>query len=67
MGDSSTIDFMYIPDFDPDMRAAPVELRVPILPFTQASAATKAEVTEAEPEVGLILSILLLVGSIAHS
>ena len=30
--DSSTIDFAYIPDFDPDTRSAPVEFRVPILP-----------------------------------
>ncbi|KAF2677257.1 hypothetical protein K458DRAFT_424119 [Lentithecium fluviatile CBS 122367] len=32
--DSSTIDFAYIPDFDPDARSAPVDIRVPILPQT---------------------------------
>jgi hypothetical protein len=51
VNDSSTIDFMYIPDFDPDMKAAPVEVRVPILPFTQASEATRAEAIEPEAPV----------------
>lgn len=51
VGDSSTIDFMYIPDFDPDLRSAPVEIRVPIMPWTQASEATRAELTEAEEPV----------------
>ncbi|KAF2833617.1 hypothetical protein CC86DRAFT_278858 [Ophiobolus disseminans] len=49
--DTSTIDFMYIPDFDPELRPAKYELRVPILPFTQASEAVKAEATEAETPV----------------
>lgn len=47
VGDTSTIDFMYIPEFDPDMGSAPV-LRVPILPFTEASESVKAHATEAE-------------------
>ncbi|KAL6707144.1 hypothetical protein ACN47E_004691 [Coniothyrium glycines] len=51
VGDSSTIDFAYIPDFDPDTQTAPVKLRVPILPWTNPSAAIKAELTEAEAEV----------------
>ncbi|KAF2441954.1 hypothetical protein P171DRAFT_434547 [Karstenula rhodostoma CBS 690.94] len=32
--DSSTIDFAFVPDFDPDLGAAPVAIRVPILPTT---------------------------------
>jgi len=31
--DSSTMDFTYIPDFDPDTRSAPLGVRVPILPW----------------------------------
>ncbi|KAH7389580.1 hypothetical protein DE146DRAFT_701020 [Phaeosphaeria sp. MPI-PUGE-AT-0046c] len=53
VNDSSTIDFMYIPDFDPDMKAAPVNIRVPIIPWTQPSNAARAEATEAETEVML--------------
>jgi hypothetical protein len=49
--DSSTIDFAYIPDFNPDLTVSSEKLRVPILPFTQASEATKAAATEAETPV----------------
>jgi len=31
--DSSTMDFTYIPDFDPETRSAPLGVRVPILPW----------------------------------
>jgi hypothetical protein len=51
--DSSTIDFMYIPDFNPDLQVSSGSLRVPILPWMQASEATKAELTEAETPVRL--------------
>ncbi|KAF1849870.1 uncharacterized protein K460DRAFT_360718 [Cucurbitaria berberidis CBS 394.84] len=51
VGDSSTIDFAYIPDFDPDLRSAPVEFRVPILPWINPSETVQAEVTEAEEPV----------------
>jgi hypothetical protein len=34
--DTSTLDFAYLPDFDPDMQAAPF-MRVPILPQTSIS------------------------------
>jgi hypothetical protein len=57
VNDSSTIDFMFIPDFDPDTKSSPVEFRVPILPFTQASEAVKEELTEAETPVRLMLVI----------
>lgn len=33
VGDSSTLDFAYIPDFDPQTRSAPLGMRVPILPW----------------------------------
>jgi len=51
VGDSSTIDFMYIPDFDPDLKSAPVEVRVPILPWAEATDSAKASLTEAEAPV----------------
>jgi hypothetical protein len=44
--DSSTIDFAFIPDFDPDTRSAPVEMRVPVILST-----TSARVTETEEPV----------------
>jgi hypothetical protein len=49
--DSSTVDFVYIPDFDPDTHTARADFRVPILPFNQAGAATRAQLTEAETSV----------------
>jgi hypothetical protein len=56
VGDTSTIDFMYIPEFE-DVGAAPVQLRVPILPFTEASKNVKGYATEAdEAPVRLITS-----------
>jgi hypothetical protein len=51
VGDTSTIDFAFTPDFDADTQSAPVQIRVPILPFTNTSEATRAELTEAEEEV----------------
>lgn len=51
VGDSSTIDFAFIPDFDPDTRSAPVEFRVPILPWSNPSEAAKAEAAEIEEPV----------------
>jgi hypothetical protein len=49
--DSSTIDFMYIPDFDPDSKVSPVEIRTPVLPWIEASEATKAQAVEADVPV----------------
>lgn len=54
VADSSTIDFAYIPDFDLNAQSEPENLRVPILPFTNASEATKAVATEAEEPVCLV-------------
>jgi hypothetical protein len=52
--DSSTIDFAYIPDFDPELSVTSEHLRVPILPFTQASEAAKAKFTEADTPVSYL-------------
>ncbi|KAH8730211.1 hypothetical protein GQ44DRAFT_674086 [Phaeosphaeriaceae sp. PMI808] len=46
VNDTSTIDFAFIPDFNPELSAAPSEFRVPILPFTRTNAATVADVEE---------------------
>ena len=54
--DTSTIDFAYIPDFDPDLNRSPLGIQVPILPTTVspnpsysfASALAAAEAEEAE-------------------
>ncbi|CAI6338631.1 unnamed protein product [Periconia digitata] len=51
VGDSSTIDFAFIPDFDPDTQSAPVEIRVPILP--QTTIPFEAVTEEAEEAVML--------------
>lgn len=45
VGDTSTIDFAYIPDFDPDAQAAPI-IRVPILPQTTLSESGKAHTAQ---------------------
>ncbi|KAF2642244.1 hypothetical protein P280DRAFT_395258 [Massarina eburnea CBS 473.64] len=46
VGDSSTIDFAFIPDFDPDTHRAPVGIRVPILPQTTTTYSAIAEEAE---------------------
>ena len=51
VNDSSTIDFAYIPDFDPDTRTAPTQIRVPIILSTVTSSATQAAAAEAEQPV----------------
>jgi hypothetical protein len=42
---------MYIPDFDPDSKVSPVEIRTPVLPWIEASEATKAQAVEADVPV----------------
>lgn len=49
--DNSTIDFMYIPDFDPDTQTAPIELRVPTLPWLNPSETSKSAAVEADEPV----------------
>lgn len=49
VGDSSTIDFAYLPDFDPDTAQSPI-IRVPILPQTRPSEANKAYTAVEEEE-----------------
>lgn len=51
VGDSSTIDFMYIPEFDPDLSSGQAQIRVPILPWLNPSAATKAAAAEVDEPV----------------
>lgn len=51
VNDSSTIDFMFVPDFDPDMKTAPTKINVPIILSTATSSATQAAAAEAEQPV----------------
>lgn len=51
VNDTSTIDFMYVPDFDPDAQTAPTQIRVPIILSTATSPATQAAAAEAEEPV----------------
>lgn len=65
VNDSSTIDFMYIPDFDPDMKAAPVQIRVPIIPWAETAAASQQAEVEPENEV-MIPSIFTVAADGTH-
>jgi hypothetical protein len=49
VGDSSTVDFAFIPDFDPDSQVAPI-MRVPILPYAEAYAPESSVQSAAEAE-----------------
>lgn len=51
--DSSTIDFAYLPEHIPDFHPETAKLRVPILPWTEPSAAMKQDLTEQEVPVML--------------
>jgi hypothetical protein len=51
VADSSTIDFAYFPDFDPEASSEPEKLRVPIMPWTKITEATKAAAAEADEPV----------------
>jgi hypothetical protein len=51
VNDSSTMDFMFIPEFDAETKGSGRAMRVPILPGTQASEKVKETVTEAENPV----------------
>lgn len=63
--DTSTIDFAYIPDFDPDLNRSPLGIQVPILPTTVspnpsysfASALAAAEAEEAEVQLPMIHTV----------
>ncbi|KAF2117781.1 hypothetical protein BDV96DRAFT_570916 [Lophiotrema nucula] len=64
--DSSTIDFAYIPDFDPDTNQSPV-IRVPILPQTLPSEATKAHIAvDVEEESVMLPSIVTVAADGTH-
>ncbi|TID15488.1 hypothetical protein E6O75_ATG07816 [Venturia nashicola] len=52
VNDTSTIDFAYFPDFDPDAKSAPTAaVRVPLLPPSLYPASTKTSYTKAEEEI----------------
>jgi hypothetical protein len=51
VGDTSTIDFAYLPDFDPDAGVAPPTVRVPLLPPSLYPASTKTSYTKEEEEI----------------
>ncbi|KAE9966726.1 hypothetical protein EG328_008652 [Venturia inaequalis] len=52
VNDTSTIDFAYLPDFDPDSKSAPAaSVRVPLLPPSLYPASTKTSYTKAEEEI----------------
>jgi len=59
VNDSSTIDFAYLPDFDPDLGSHPTGIRVPILPTTVVAPhydlAAAVAAAEGEHEVGALL------------
>jgi hypothetical protein len=57
VNDTSTIDFMYVPDFDPDAQTSPIQIRVPIILSTVTSAATKAAAAETEQPVSYIATL----------
>jgi len=48
VGDTSTIDFMFIPEFDVETRSAPLGIRVPILPWAEVGKDVKGRATESE-------------------
>ena len=54
VGDSSTLDFMHFPDFNPETRSAPLGIRVPILPW--ANVASRS--AESEDSVSLTLALI---------
>jgi hypothetical protein len=51
VGDNSTIDFAYLPDFDPDSDTPPPVLRVPLLPESLYPRSTKTTYTAEEEEI----------------
>jgi hypothetical protein len=59
--DSSTIDFTYIPEFNAELGSTQEGVRVPIMPWTEASESVKGRATETEESVRLVpYSTLLL-------
>lgn len=67
--DSSTVDFAYIPNYNVEFQAEPAKLRVPILPWTEPSAAMKHEFTEKEEPVSsacFVTPVVLFFSPCAH-
>lgn len=68
--DSSTIDFAFIPDFDPDLGKGPVGIRVPILPTTSTpnpEYTFAAAVAAAEAEEEVMLPMIHTVSAHVHA
>lgn len=68
--DSSTIDFAFIPDFDPDLGKGPVGIRVPILPTTSTpnpEYTFAAAVAAAEAEDEVMLPMIHTVSAHVHA
>lgn len=70
--DSSTIDFAFVPDFDPDLGSSPVGIRVPILPTTTTpnpsyTFASAIEAAEAEEEYSTRLPMIHTVSAHVHA
>jgi hypothetical protein len=64
--DSSTIDFAYLPDFDPDSGVAPPTVRVPLLPPSLYPASTKTSYTKEEEEIVMRPEINLISADSTH-
>ncbi|USP76566.1 hypothetical protein yc1106_03840 [Curvularia clavata] len=62
VGDSSTLDFAYIPDFDPETRSAPLGIRVPILPWADV----QGHAAEGEGVVPMMPTIYTVAAETTH-
>lgn len=51
VGDTSTIDFAYLPDLDPDAGIPPPPMRVPLLPESLYPRSTKTSYSKEEEEI----------------
>lgn len=65
VNDTSTIDFAFVPDFDPDAGEAPI-VRVPILPQITPSESAKAHTAADGEEEVMLPTILTVAGDGTH-
>ncbi|KAF2185396.1 hypothetical protein K469DRAFT_576363 [Zopfia rhizophila CBS 207.26] len=65
VGDGSTIDFAYFPDYDPDTRGSPI-IRVPILPQTVTSQSSKSYAAEDTEETVMRPTIMTVSADGTH-
>lgn len=66
VNDSSTIDFAYLPDFDPDAGVAPPAVRVPLLPEALYPQSTKTNYTKEEEDIVMKPEISLASADSTH-